>query len=73
MGVTNVGNNPTFDLCDLSIETHIFDFDENIYGKAIEIEFLSFLRKQMRFLSVDDLKSQIAEDKKRAIQIHSAT
>ncbi len=73
MGVTNVGNNPTFDLNELSIETHIFDFDENIYGKAVEIEFLSFIRKQMRFLSVDDLKSQIAEDKKRAIQIHSAT
>lgn len=73
MGVTNVGNNPTFDLDELSVETHIFDFDEDIYGKMIEVEFLSFIRKQTRFLCVDDLKSQITKDKKRASQIHSST
>lgn len=59
---TNIGYNPTFGGKVLKIETHILDFKSNIYGKTIEIEFLSFLRDDMKFANIDGLINQLNTD-----------
>ena len=62
-GITNIGKNPTVsDDNPRVVETHIFDFDEDIYGKKVKIEFLDFLRPEKKFASIDELKAQIGRD-----------
>lgn len=58
----SIGRNPTFDEGDLSVEAYLLDFDEDIYGQSIRIEFLRWLRDQERFDSVDDLVHQMRKD-----------
>lgn len=62
--ITNVGTNPTFGEFSVSIETHILDFDEDIYDKNIKVDFLKFVRGQRKFDSIDELKAQISSDTK---------
>lgn len=64
--VTNIGYNPTVsdEKNRKFIETHILDFDEDIYGEKIEIYFYEFLRKEQKFESFDHLKEQLKLDKK---------
>jgi riboflavin kinase/FMN adenylyltransferase len=62
-GLTNMGYRPTLNKDDgIHIETHILDFDGDIYGQAIEIQFIEKIRSEMRFDSFDELKNQIAAD-----------
>ena len=61
-GVMNIGRNPTVDVGVLSVETNIFDFNEDIYGKVIFIEILENIRHEKKFESVDELKEQIGKD-----------
>lgn len=63
--ITNFGVKPTIggDLIPL-LETHILNFDQNIYGKKIEVEFLDFVREEKKFGSLDELKEQIKKDLK---------
>ena len=61
-GVMNIGRNPTVDTGVLSVETNIFDFNEDIYGKVIFIEILENIRHEKKFESVDELKEQISKD-----------
>lgn len=63
--ITNAGINPT--VCDSSFraETYIPDFCKDLYGKEIKIEFIKFIRPEIKFKSIDDLKKQIAEDLKK--------
>lgn len=61
--ITNVGNNPTFnDTTKLFVETHIFDFDNDIYGEEIKVEFLHKLRDEAKFSGVNELIKQIKSD-----------
>lgn len=61
--VTNIGNNPTFNGHNpISIETHILDFDDDIYKKEIEVFFISRIRGEKKFKSKDELVKQIRED-----------
>lgn len=61
--VTNIGSNPTFKSTDqIHIETHMFDFDTDIYGEKLEIQFLHKLREEKKFPTVNDLISQIKAD-----------
>ncbi|OIQ18496.1 MAG: riboflavin biosynthesis protein RibF [Bacteriovorax sp. MedPE-SWde] len=61
--ITNVGNNPTFnDTRKLFVETHIFDFDNDIYGEEIKVEFLHKLRDEAKFSGVNELIKQIKSD-----------
>ncbi|VXB38734.1 Riboflavin kinase / FMN adenylyltransferase [Flavobacterium sp. 9AF] len=62
-GMMNIGNNPTVTSTFQSIEVHIFDFNEDIYGKQITIHFLERIRNENKFNSLDDLKSQLEKDK----------
>lgn len=65
--VTNIGHNPTFkDTQMIHIETNIFDFDNDIYGEVLEIEFLRKIRDEKKFATVNDLIEQIKADVKFA-------
>ncbi len=59
---TNVGVNPTVGELPPSVESHIFDFDGDIYGQTIRVELIEWLRSEVRFGSLDELKAQIARD-----------
>jgi riboflavin kinase/FMN adenylyltransferase len=61
-GAANLGYNPTFGDTDLSLEVHIFDFDENIYEKPITVRFLDRLRSEKRFAGPQELTVQIHKD-----------
>ena len=62
-GVMNIGNKPTVsDDTNLSYEVHILDFDEDIYESVLEVELLSFIREEIKFDNIDQLKTQIALD-----------
>jgi riboflavin kinase/FMN adenylyltransferase len=64
--MTNVGFNPTFEVGNTkNVETHILDFNEDIYGKKIEVFFLKKVRDEKKFDSVDDLIQQIKSDMKQ--------
>lgn len=61
--MTNIGFNPTFDLQEtMTVETHIIDFEGDIYGKKIEVFFLEKLRDEVKFNSVNELVEQIKID-----------
>jgi riboflavin kinase/FMN adenylyltransferase len=61
-GATNVGYNPTVNGQNLSLETNIIDFDKDIYGKVIEVEFLEKIRDEIKFDGIEGLKNQLAKD-----------
>ncbi len=61
-GATNIGYNPTVNGNKLSIETNILNFDEDIYGQVIKIEFLERIRDEKKFNSLDELKAQLKKD-----------
>ncbi|MGJ0489705.1 bifunctional riboflavin kinase/FAD synthetase [Methylobacter sp.] len=62
-GVANVGTRPTVDGgSKVILETHLFDFDKEIYGRYVEVHFKRKIRDEMRFRSLDELKAQIVKD-----------
>lgn len=62
-GLTNVGTHPSIDKLNKPIiETHIFNFDDDLYGKYIKIIFFKFCRDEMTFENINDLKLQIKAD-----------
>jgi riboflavin kinase/FMN adenylyltransferase len=65
-GVANIGNRPTVDGTRLQLEVHLFDFDRDIYGQHVEVEFMQKLRDEQRFDSFDALQEQIKLDSDRA-------
>jgi len=70
-GIMNIGFNPTVLGKYKTIEAHLFDFNENLYGKKIKIEFLYFLREEQKFKSVKELVTQLNIDKENAISFLS--
>lgn len=63
--VVNIGRRPTVDRsadAPLSVEAYILDFDEDLYGRRLKLEFLHRLRNERRFASVSELKGAIAAD-----------
>ncbi len=62
-GITNFGIRPTVSSTKKAVlETHILDFDKDIYGKILRVEFIKMLRREQKFNSVDELKKQIQSD-----------
>lgn len=62
-GMLNIGCNPTVSSDQkLTIEVHLFNFNQNIYGKNISIEFIDYIREEMKFASLDELKNQLTKD-----------
>ena len=67
--ITNVGQRPTFGGdAEVTVETHLIDFDRMIYGETIRVRFLHRLRGEVKFESVTALRAQIARDVRRAIR-----
>jgi riboflavin kinase/FMN adenylyltransferase len=64
--VTSVGKNPTVGGKSVSVETHIMDFDRDIYGKTLTVSFAEFLRGELPFDTMDELAKQITRDVERA-------
>lgn len=60
--VTNIGQRPTFDEQGLVVETHVLDFDGDLYQRRISLQFVERLRDEQRFASRDDLVAQIRQD-----------
>ncbi|MFV0464780.1 MAG: bifunctional riboflavin kinase/FAD synthetase [Lachnospiraceae bacterium] len=62
-GITNIGQKPTIEgIHPIGIETHLFDFNEMIYGAFIKVEFLHKIREEVKFSSLEELKKQMAVD-----------
>jgi len=64
--VASVGSRPTFAGTKPILEVHIFDFDEDIYGEYIHVDFIAWLREQEKFDLVDDLVAQMGVDAENA-------
>ncbi|MBE7064246.1 MAG: bifunctional riboflavin kinase/FAD synthetase [Ruminococcaceae bacterium] len=70
--VTNIGNNPTFEgIKDITVETHIFDYNCGLYGKNIEVFFVDMIRGECRFKNAGELIQQINCDIRTAQRILS--
>ena len=70
-GVLNIGYNPTFGEHKLVAETHIFDFNRDIYGKPIKLNLLKFIRDERKFGGISELAEQIGRDVVEARKILS--
>lgn len=64
--VTNVGFNPTFHNRARSVETHLFDFDGDVYGKDMRVDFIERLREEIQFATPEALVTQIKKDIEKA-------
>ncbi len=68
-GVANIGVRPTFNRKERIVEVHLLDIQPDLYDQRITIDFISRLRDEQRFASIDALKSQILSDVQRTRQI----
>jgi riboflavin kinase / FMN adenylyltransferase len=67
-GMLYIGNRPTLENKKLAIEVNIFDFNQDIYGTTITVNFIKFLRGDMKFANLDLLKEQLAQDKNASLK-----
>lgn len=71
-GILNIGSRPTFQRTKIpscTIEVHIFNFDNNIYGKTLEVFFIRRIRAERKFNSHSELLRQIKQDERKARRI----
>ena len=69
--VANIGYSPTFDDHRFTVEVYILDFDRNIYGEKIRVNFIQRLRDEKKFSSLTELSDQIGKDVQQAREILS--
>ncbi|MFP4286797.1 MAG: bifunctional riboflavin kinase/FAD synthetase [Candidatus Izemoplasmataceae bacterium] len=68
--MSSIGHNPTLNCkSDLSVESYMFDFDQQIYGKTIEIRFIKRLRDEIKFNTVEALIAQIKQDETETLNL----
>lgn len=67
--VASVGSRPTFDGTKPILEVHLFDFDQDIYGEYIHVDFIEWIREQRKYAIVDDLVAQMHVDADNARSI----
>jgi riboflavin kinase/FMN adenylyltransferase len=60
-GVANIGLRPTLD-AGFSVEVHLFDFSEDLYGDSLRVHLVSHLREERKFAGLPELKAQIGQD-----------
>lgn len=68
-GVASLGTRPTIDGTEALLEAHVFDFDGDLYGREIEVEFVAKLRDEARFATLDALSAQMRVDAAAARRI----
>jgi riboflavin kinase/FMN adenylyltransferase len=71
-GVANIGYSPTFNDNEFTVEVHLLDFAENIYGEKIRVNFIERIRDEKKFADISGLKDQINRDIKTADTILAA-
>jgi riboflavin kinase/FMN adenylyltransferase len=72
--VTNIGKRPTFGgELESKVETHLIDFDDDLYGQTMRVRVLHRLRGEKKFNGLDELKAQIARDRARAVRYFAST
>lgn len=72
-GMGNIGYRPTVDRGDLTIEVHIFDFDQEIYGEEITISFIERIRDEIKFENLSTLRQQLMVDRAKVLEILNPT
>ena len=70
-GMLNIGMRPTVGGLKQTIETHFFNFDQDIYHQDLQLELVARLRDEQKFSGLDALKEQLAKDKEAAQKIHA--
>lgn len=70
-GMMNIGTRPTFHEKKRTLEVNLFDFDEDIYGKEVQVRFFNRLRDEVEFEGVNELIQQLRKDEKRARELLS--
>ncbi|WP_295227074.1 bifunctional riboflavin kinase/FAD synthetase [Veillonella sp.] len=68
-GVGNIGDNPTFKNQYHRCEVHVFDFDQDVYGKEVTVQFISYIRSEVKFNNLQELIDQMKVDEETAIRI----
>jgi len=68
-GMMNIGIRPTFEGQERTLEVHIFEFDEDIYGQTIQVRFVDRIREEMKFEGIEELKKQLLQDKKETLHL----
>ncbi len=68
-GVGNIGDNPTFKNQYHRCEVHVFNFDQDIYGKEVIVQFISYLRGEVKFNNLQDLIDQMKVDEEQALAV----
>jgi riboflavin kinase/FMN adenylyltransferase len=63
-GMMNIGRRPTFDEMEVTVEVHLFDFEGDLYGERLSVQFLQRLRDEQKFDSADALAMQLSEDER---------
>ena len=71
-GMSNLGCNPSVGGAERRLETHIFDFSGNLYGRRLRVELLEKIRDERRVGTVEELRVQIACDRERVRQLIAA-
>lgn len=64
--ISNLGENPTVGGCRRRLETHILDFEGELYNHRLRVRLLKFLRREQHFSDIDALRQQIVRDVKQA-------
>ena len=60
--MANIGYSPTFEDNEFTVEVHLLDFDTDIYGQTIRINFVTWIRDEIKFSGIDELSDQITKD-----------
>ncbi|RMG68165.1 MAG: bifunctional riboflavin kinase/FAD synthetase [Calditrichaeota bacterium] len=68
-GMMNIGHRPTVNFVPLTLEVHLFNFRNSIYGETVDVFFKQFIRQETKFPSLEALKRQLEEDKKVCLNI----
>ena len=70
----NIGRRPTFDGMDVTAEVHLLNFEGDLYGEHLSVQFLQRLRDEQRFESAEALAAQLSKDEQRCtVVVEAAT
>lgn len=71
-GVLNHGHHPTLPEGPPAVEVHLLDFDGDLYGRKVQVEYLRFVRPEIKFPSVEDMRAQVMRDIEEAKRFFAA-
>lgn len=72
-GMMNIGIRPTFENGEQTLEVNIFDFDEEIYGKTVQVRFIKRIRNEKKFDGIDELVAQLDRDREESLRVLNKT